>query len=319
MDVGVRRLGRRECDREDWTYVAGPVTAWKTPDGPYTVEHLAGRTPAGRLLLFYRSSRNDIWQVVDVTAKTGRRIADTVTAWQTPNGPYNVEHLAGATRPGTSSRSGGRPRATGRQSTSRLGPAAGIASPVTAWQLCSRGVLTAYLAATGSDGRVKVFWWAPSHDWRAQSVLQRSPAGVTSWLVGKVEHLAGARRDGTLVVLWRHGGRRWKTVDVTARMGERIAGRPAAYQVRDGSENVELLGARSASGHLILHWWKPSRDWQALDLTDVAGYRTMTPPAAWLSKSGSRTVEHLTLQDVDGRLRIVYSFDQPRTLTDAVA
>ena len=299
--------------------VAGPVTAWKTPDGPYTVEHLAGRTPAGRLLVFYRSSRNDIWRVVDVTAKTGRRIADTVTAWQTPNGPYSIEHLAGRDSAGHLITFWWSPARDWQAIDVSARTGRRISSPVTAWQLRSRGVLTEYLAATGTDGRVKVFWWAPSHDWRGQSVLQRLPAGVTSWLVGNVEHLAGARRDGTLVVLWRHGGRRWKTVDVTARTGERIEGRPAAYQVRDGSENVELLGARSASGHLILHWWKPSRDWQALDLTDVAGYRTTTAPAAWLSKSGSRTVEHLTSQDVDGRLRIVYSFDQPRTLTDAVA
>jgi M6 family metalloprotease-like protein len=299
--------------------VAGSVTAWQTRDGPYRVEHLAGRAPDGRLLVFYRSTRNGVWKVVDVTAKTGRRIADTVTSWQTPNGPYTVEHLAGRDGAGNLLVFWWSPAHDWQALNISARTGRRIASPVTAWQRRSRGILTEYLAATGTDGRLDVFSWAPTQDWRVQVVGQRFPAGVTSWLTGSVEHLAGARRNGTLVVLWRHGGRRWKRVDVTALTGERIAGRLAAYQVRDGSENVELLGARSPSGHLILHWWKPSRDWQALDLTDVIGHRTTTLPAAWLSRSGDRTVEHLSLQDGSGRLRIVYSFDQPRTLTDAVA
>jgi hypothetical protein len=89
--------------------VAGAVSAWQTPDGSYRVEHLAGRAPDGRLLVFYRSTRDNVWKVVDVTAKTGRRIADTVTAWQTPNGPYTVEHLIESTH---GEREGGAPWAS---------------------------------------------------------------------------------------------------------------------------------------------------------------------------------------------------------------
>jgi hypothetical protein len=74
--------------------VAGPVRSWVTPDGPFLVEHLAGQSPTGDLLVFYWSPRRD-WQAVNVTAITGQKIAGPVTSWVTPDGPFLVEHLAG--------------------------------------------------------------------------------------------------------------------------------------------------------------------------------------------------------------------------------
>ncbi len=81
--------------------VVGPLTIWQTPNGPLLVEHLAGRDAAGHLLVFWWSPAHD-WQVVDVTAITGRTIAGPLTRWQTTNGPYNVEHLAAADAAGPS-------------------------------------------------------------------------------------------------------------------------------------------------------------------------------------------------------------------------
>ena len=74
--------------------IVGNVTSWVTPDGPYVVEHIAGRDPEGRMLVIYRSTRNNQWKVVDVTGKTGRQVKGGFTSRQTPNGPYNVEHMA---------------------------------------------------------------------------------------------------------------------------------------------------------------------------------------------------------------------------------
>jgi hypothetical protein len=73
---------------------AGGVTSWQTPDGPYLVEHLAAAAPDGDLMVFYWSPRHD-WQAVNVTQITGHKVAaGGVTSWQTPDGPYLVEHLA---------------------------------------------------------------------------------------------------------------------------------------------------------------------------------------------------------------------------------
>ena len=298
--------------------VTGRLTAWQTRDGPYAVEHLAGRSAGGSLLVFYRSSRDDRWKVVDVTGKTGRRVADALTSWQTRSGPYNVEHLAGRDAAGNLLVFWWSPAHDWQAINASARTGRRIASPTTSWQKRRNGVNTEYVAGTAADGRVVIFGWTRATDWRAQVLGVRLPGGVTSWAVAAVERLAGADASGSLTVLVRPNGRTWKTVRVTRTTGERIQGPPMAYQVRDGSELVELLAARSPAGHLILHWWKGSRDWQALDLTDVTGHGAGTGPVGWLTKTGSRTVEHLALNGADGRLRVFYSFDQVRTLTDAV-
>ena len=74
--------------------VQGAVNSWQTKSGEYNVEHLAGITPNNELIVFWWSRRHD-WQAVNVTAKTNHHIVTPVTSWQTPNGPYLVEHLAG--------------------------------------------------------------------------------------------------------------------------------------------------------------------------------------------------------------------------------
>src|SRR5258708_5198927 len=74
--------------------VAGQVASWVVPNGNENVEHLAGRSPTGDLLVFYWSPSHD-WQVVNVSAKTGQKISDAVTSWTTPDGNLLVEHLAG--------------------------------------------------------------------------------------------------------------------------------------------------------------------------------------------------------------------------------
>lgn len=79
--------------------IASPLTSWQTPDGPVNVEHLAGMAPNGDVLVFYWSSRYD-WQAVNISRTTGQHLANPLTSWQIPDGPFNVEHLAGMTPQG---------------------------------------------------------------------------------------------------------------------------------------------------------------------------------------------------------------------------
>ena len=74
--------------------VQGAVTSWQTKSGEYYVEHLAGKTPSNELIVFWWSRLHD-WQAVNITQKTNQHIITPVTSWQTRNGEYNVEHLAG--------------------------------------------------------------------------------------------------------------------------------------------------------------------------------------------------------------------------------
>jgi hypothetical protein len=73
--------------------VASPVTSWQTRVGTINVEHLAGLSSTGRLLEFYWSPQH-YWQVIT----TAQVFASPVTSWlakSVPNGPFNLEHLAG--------------------------------------------------------------------------------------------------------------------------------------------------------------------------------------------------------------------------------
>jgi hypothetical protein len=58
---------------------------YDTNPAPFTVEHLAGQSPTGDLLVFFWSPRAD-WQVVNVSAITGQQIAGPVTSWLTQDG-----------------------------------------------------------------------------------------------------------------------------------------------------------------------------------------------------------------------------------------
>ncbi|MDL1981949.1 MAG: immune inhibitor A [Deltaproteobacteria bacterium] len=300
--------------------IIGNVTAWVTPDGPYTVEHIAGCDLEGRLLVFYRSTRDDQWKIVDVTEKTGRYVFSGFTSWQTPNGPYNVEHVAARDADGRLLVFWWSPAHDWQvvDVTAKTGYI--ISSDITSWQIRRDPFLYEYLAATSSaNGRIIVFSWTPEHDWRAQETWYVSSDGATPWLVGDVEHLAGVGTDGTLFVLWRHGTEWWRRVDITDITGERVEGRPTSYQLMDGEERVELLGARSPDGHALVFWWKPSRDWQAMDLTEISCCPISTPPESWVTDSGAgRSSEHLAAVDVNGDVRVFYSYDQPRTMTDQI-
>ncbi|TLD42028.1 MAG: hypothetical protein JETT_1737 [Candidatus Jettenia ecosi] len=203
--------------------IAGPVTSWQTPDGRYTVEHLAGQSQNGDLLVFYWSPRAD-WQFVNVTEKTGQKIVGPVTSWQTRDGRYTVEHLAGQSQ----------------------------------------------------NGDLLVFYWSPRADWQ---------------FVNVTSHVA----DGKVA-----------------------NGVPTVYQLADGNENVELLGTRSPSGSLLLYWWKPSRDWQAVNLSEITGRTISADPASWLTTDGDSVVEHFAAPDQNGHLLVFWGYSKPRLLTDGL-
>ncbi len=59
------------------------------------LEHLAATATdaSGHLQIFTWSPEHD-WYATDVTALTTVQVQAGVTVWPTPNGPYNVEHLA---------------------------------------------------------------------------------------------------------------------------------------------------------------------------------------------------------------------------------
>ena len=99
--------------------------------------------------------------------------------------------------------------------------------------------------------------------------------------------------------------------------GERIAGDVPVFQLADGGENAELVGARSPRGSLLLNWWKPSRDWQTMNLSDAVGrHHIVSDPEAWITPSGGRIIEHVAVESRAGSLLVFWNDSQGRVLTE---
>jgi hypothetical protein len=195
----------------DVTAIAGRsvvtgATSWQTMNGPYNVEHLAAVDANGHLLVFWWSPQHD-WQVVDVTAITGRSVVTGATSWQTMNGPYNVEHLAASDTNGHLLVFWWSPQhdwqvvdVTAMVETDfRLAP--------TSWQ--RMGVLER-LAAVDDEGNIWMASWSALHDWCATNisavagqVLITSLASWTTWNgPSVVEHIAGVNSQNHLLVIY---------------------------------------------------------------------------------------------------------------------
>ncbi|HEU5079192.1 MAG TPA: hypothetical protein VFT72_08255 [Opitutaceae bacterium] len=302
--------------------IAGPLTSWQTHNGSVLVEHLAGRSPTGDLLVFWWSPQHD-WQVVNVSQKTGQKIANTVTSWQTPNGPFNVEHPAGQAPNGDLLVFWWSPQHDWQVVNVTQKTRRSIASGVASWVTPNGPMLVEHLAAADSHGSLIVFWWSPAHDWQAIDVTaltgQRIQGTPTSWLAGNVEHLAARAPDDTLQVFWWTPATNWQVVNTTRFTGDSTGGAASPYQLPSGEEQAELLATRSPDGSLILNWWKPSRDWQSLNVSKAIGDRRFSAdPVTWITPNGRSKVEHFAAPDEKGSLLVVWMDAQPRDLTDAV-
>jgi len=75
-----------------------------------------------------------------------------------------------------------------------------------------------------------------------------------------------------LLVFWWSPQHDWQAVNVLAKTGRRIAGAPESWVTRDGvGGTVEHLAARGPSDELLVFFWTPAHDWQAVDVTAIVG------------------------------------------------
>ena len=310
-------------------YVTGPVTSWQTANGIYTAEHLAGQTPQGDLLIFWRQPDGVGWRVVNVTEITGKRIFSPLTSWQTPNGPYNVELLAGRSpdndllvffwQPdGRDWRVVNVSEITGKQ----------ISGSVTSWQTPNGPYNVEDLAGRSPDNDLLVFYWQPDgRDWRVVNVTQQTgekiSGEVVSWQTPNgpynVEHLAGRSPDNDLLVFyWQPDGRDWRVVNVSNLAGKKIVDAPRAYQILNNKENVEMIAARGVESELLQFWLKPSRDWQVLDLTEWAGRTIASIPEPWVLSSNSNDLplEYLAATNCNNHLLLFRDYAEERDVVD---
>jgi hypothetical protein len=281
---------------------ATPPTSWQTPDGPFHVEHLAFTDPAGHVIVLYSSERAD-WQAVDVTAKTGQTITGPLTSWQTPNGPFNVEHLAGINPAGEVIVFVWSPAHDWQavNVTAKTGQRLAAGSALTSWQTPNGPLNVEHLAGVSPAGEVIVFVWSPAHDWQAVDVTaktgQRITTALTSWQTPNgplnVEHLAGVNPAGEVIVFVWSPAHDWQAVDVTAKTGQQSMTALTSWQTPNGPFNVEHLAGVSPAGHVIVFLWSSAHDWQAVDVTAKTGQPCSTALTSWQTPNGPYNVEHL--------------------------
>ena len=278
----------------------GPLTSWQTPDGPYNVEHLAGMSLDGEILVFYWSPRHD-WQVVNVSQITGQRVASPLTSWQTPDGSYNVEHLAGINVQGEVLVFYWSPRHDWQVVNVSHITGQRVSSSLTSWQAPDGPYNVEHLAGVSSNGDVLVFYWSPRHDWQVVNVShitgQRATSSLTSWQTPdgpyNVEHLAGINGQGEVLVFYRSSRHDWQVVNVSQITGQRVASPLTSWQTPDGPYNVEHLAGVSSNGELFVFYWSPRHDWQVVDVSQIADQRAVSPFTSWQTRHGSQNVEHL--------------------------
>lgn len=255
-------------DQENWQVenvsvitaqrVTGPVARWQTMDGEFLVEHLAGVSPDGDLLVFFWSSAAG-WQVVNVSAISGQRVVGPVINWQAPDGPFIVEHLAGVS----------------------------------------------------ADGDLVVFFWSPRADWQAvnvSSITGQRVANVSATLTGPIsgpakpgqlvvgplfywqtlkeqstfEHLAGLSLEGDLLVFFWSPATDWQVTNISAITGQRVVGPVTNWQLPEGSLTVEHVAGVSAGGDLLVFWASQPPDWRVVNVSSITGKRVMGPVTSWV-------------------------------------
>lgn len=149
--------------------VGGPATDWIAPTGP-RAENLAAPATNGDLVIFYSDPIEGGWHVTNVTTLTGQRVSGPATNWQTQSGSTWYEHLAAA---GPNQHLYAFHKSTGgswqvRDVTNITGKT--ITHPPTSWVTANGPVLVEHLAAPNWDGRLYLFFWEPSHDWKTVNV-----------------------------------------------------------------------------------------------------------------------------------------------------
>lgn len=247
---------------------------------------------------------------VDVTGITRAKVVGPPVSWQTINGPFNVEHVAAVNAANELLVFWWSPQHNWQvvnvtQKTSQY-----VTGGIAAWQTRNGPFLVEHLAARSPDGDLIVFWWSPQHDWQAVNVsakTKRRVAGApVAWVTPNgrftVEHLGARGPKNELLVFWWSPQRDWQVVDVTAKTRRSVSHDPTAWLSHNGPMLVEHLAAASPDGTLSVFWWSPAHDWQALDVSAIAGGSAAGRAISWIPD----TVEHVAVRGTNDELFVYW-------------
>ncbi|MGZ5247152.1 MAG: M6 family metalloprotease domain-containing protein [Flavitalea sp.] len=289
--------------------IKGKPEYWLTKNGSDNVDHLAAVDLDNNLIVFWKTGSNP-WKSVNVSAKAGHKVSSDITAWQTRNGPYNVEHLAARNPQGDLIVFLWSPQHDWQAVNVSEKTGRKIAGSPESWQTKSGQYNVEHLAARANDNSLLVFWWSPLHDWQFVNVSSKTgkkiKGNTISWQTKNgpfnVEHLAASGTDNSLLVFYWSSAHDWQVVNVSQKTNKKIAGNITAWQTKSGQYNVEHLGASGEDGNLLVFWWSPLKDWQAINVSSITGQSINGGPDNYHFREGGRTIEFLTSKNSENEL-----------------
>lgn len=159
--------------------VAGPAVPYvHTLDG-VSYDHLAAMSPTGDLLVFWHESlKEEEWQVVDVTAKTGRKIAGPPVYWRVQAQTVTYDHLAAMAPDGSllvfwwTAESGWNVVDVTQKTGQKV---AGYLTGYVTWQ--DPQAPLEHVAATSPSGDLLLFTFGGGQDWRVTNVSAATGKG----------------------------------------------------------------------------------------------------------------------------------------------
>lgn len=268
------------------------------------------RTPADKCAVWSPGldSTSPYASVIDVTAATGARVTGPLVAWQLPDGPSNVEHLAGIDSYGDLINWWWKPGINWQVVNISKQTGVRLQAPLTTWMTTADGTATEHIAGVSPEGHLIETWWKPGLSaWQYADITAKTGVavqpGLSAWLspnaaVGTIERIAGRTAAGQLSVFSRNPGGDWTSSNVTSITGVEIAGSPTSWVMPDGDLLAEHVAARSTDGSLRVFYYRSDLGWQQVNVTAESGQTVADRVTAWTDASH----EYLAGTTADNRL-----------------
>ena len=231
----------------------------------------------------------------DITLITGEEVVSPPTSWLSKSSIFNIENVAAVNASGDVihfSRSDmlNNWQAVNVSSQTDIK----IRSSLTNWQM-PFGLSKWRLAGVSPPADLIVFESFTHGSWHADNVSKDTGEEVssfpTAWVKSNensaisTENIAALNSSATgLLVFSRRGVRDWEVVDVTAKTGKTVIGEVTSWISQDGSMWVEHIAGTSPDGSLVVFWKSSNQDWQAVNVSVIAGGGSITGarPVSWI-------------------------------------
>ena len=234
-------------------------------------------------------------QTEDLTLATGEEVVSSPTSWVSKSSIFNIENIVAVNASEDVIH-------FSRSDMLNTWQAVNVSSQtdikirgsLTNWQM-PFGLSKWRLAGVSPPADLIVFESSTHGSWHADNVSNDTGEEVssfpTAWVKSNensaisTENIAALNSSATgLLVFFRRGVRDWEVVDVTAKTGKTVIGEVTSWMTTDGSSSIEHIAGTSPDGSLVVFWKSSNLDWEAVNVTAIAGGGSITGsrPVSWI-------------------------------------